>query len=287
MTMFPLPLPTVISSVVLFASAAAESPPLNLETTYAKASFVPTAAPALVSPLKPSKSSVGWPSAVKHPSRAQQQQIANGYGTYHAVSKSSSLFAKKKRGSGEQPAFKKGKVQVLLLETIPNIGQTGDIVSVSSAVFHNKLQLSNKARLVAVGEVERIQQEETEQEAKLAEMAMKTKKILEEAMVENLGGEDQCDAGADICGVALTMKRKARPEGSLFGGVNPKMVMEALKETFPEGSWDGRQVKLKEVKDLDGKDVKKNDVKKIGDYTVSVALHSSVDVTFVLSVVSE
>jgi len=182
---------------------------------------------------------------------------------------------------------KKGKVQVMILETVPNIGQRGDIVTVSSAVFQNQLQLANKARLVTKEEVEKIELEEKEQEKKQAEMAMRTKNILEEAMLENLGGEDQCDADADICGVALTMKRKAGPEGNLFGGVNPKMVMEALKETFPGGSWDGRQVKLKEVKDSDGKDVKKKDIKHTGDYTLSIALHSSVDVTFILSVAAE
>lgn len=130
-------------------------------------------------------------------------------------------------------------------------------------------------------------QEKEAQEKELEEMALKTKAMLEETMLENLGGEDQCDDDGDICGVALTMKRKAGPEGNLFGGVNPKMVMEELKEKFPEGSWDGRQVKLTGVKDVDGKDVKKKDIKHTGEYTMTIALGKGVDVVFILSIVTE
>lgn len=277
------PLPTAFVLVLFIASAAAESSS-SPKATYAKTSFVPPAAPTLVSPLKPAKSSAGWPSAVNHPSRVKHQ-IANGYGTYHAVSASTTLFAKKKKGGA--PVSKKNLVTVQLLETVPNIGQSGDVISVSTAVFQNQLKLSNKARLVSKEEVQKMEQEKEEQEQEMQEMAKKTKAILEEAMLENLGGEDNCEDGADICGVALVMKKKAGPEGNLFGGVNPKMVMEALAEAYPEGSWDGKQVKLTSVKDMDGKDVKKKDIKHTGDYSMSVSLGKGVDAMFILSVLAE
>mmetsp|Transcript_31233 Transcript_31233/g.66492 ORF Transcript_31233/g.66492 Transcript_31233/m.66492 type:complete len:300 (-) Transcript_31233:198-1097(-) len=287
---FPLPI-AIIIVMLLFASSDAESPPPPpppIKTTYTKASFVPPAAPSLVSPLKPVKSRTGWPSAIKHPSR-WQHQIASGYGTYHAVSTSAtSLLAKKKKGgTGTQPVSKKGKIQVQLLETVPNIGQSGDVVFVSSAIYQNQLKRGNKARLISEEEVQELEQEKKAEEKELVQMAMKTKDILEEAMLENLGAEDQCEDNGDICGVALTLKRKAGPEGNLFGGVNPKMVMEALKVEYPGGSWDGRQVKLAEVKDMDGKDVKKKDIKRTGEYTVTVALGKGVDVTFILSILAE
>lgn len=275
--------------LLLLASAAAAESASAAKATYAKASFVQPAAPTLPSPLR---SASGWPSAVNHPSRVQQQ-IASGYGTYRAVSTTSSntsLFAKKKKGGGgaaTQPVSKVKKIQVQLLETVPKIGQTGDVVFVSGAVYQNQLKLANKARLISAEEVQKMDQEREEQEQEMAELAMKTKAMLEEAMFENLGGEDQCDASADICGVALEMKRKAGPEGNLFGAVNPKVVMEALKEKYPEGSWDGKQVKLTDVKDVDGKDVKKKDIKHTGDYTMSVSLGKDVDVTFILSILAE
>lgn len=251
-------------------------------TTHAKASFVP------------SISSAAWPSVVNvnHPSSAQQTiKTVNGGGIYRPVSKSSSLHAKKKK---REPTSKRGKVQILLLKSVPNIGQTGDVVSVSSAVFQNQLQLANKARLITAEEVEQLQRREQEQEKTLVDAASKTKTILEEAMLDSSGGEidadgDMCGVAPDddICGVALTMKRRAGPSGSLFGGVNPKMVIDALREKFPEGSWDGRHVKLKEMKDSSGKDVKKMDIKHSGDYVLTVALHNTVDVTIILSVVPD
>eukprot|EP00581_Thalassiosira_minuscula_P006763 CAMPEP_0183704800 /NCGR_PEP_ID=MMETSP0737-20130205/2076_1 /TAXON_ID=385413 /ORGANISM="Thalassiosira miniscula, Strain CCMP1093" /LENGTH=279 /DNA_ID=CAMNT_0025931809 /DNA_START=111 /DNA_END=946 /DNA_ORIENTATION=- len=273
---------SVIVFMALVAAAAAEAPPSSLKATYSKASFVPPAAPTLIPPQKSVKSSAGWPSAVNHPSR-RQQQIATGYGTYHAIPTSTSLLAKKKKGGGAatQQGSKKGKVQVMLLQTVPNIGQSGEVVFVSSAVFQNQLQRGGKARRVTEEEVAKMEEEKEAHEKELADMAAKTKAILEEAMVENLGGEDQCEDNGDICGVALTLKRKAGPEGNLFGGVNPKQIMEALKENFPEGHWEGKQVKLTEVKDLDGKDVKKKDIKHTGDYSLNVALGKGVDVRFV------
>lgn len=182
---------------------------------------------------------------------------------------------------------KVSKILVQLLVTVPDIGQSGDIVSVSTAIFQNKLQRSNKARRISEEEVQKLEAEKEANDQEMLDMAVKTKGILEEAMLENLGGEDNCDDDADICGVALTMKRKAGPEGSLFGGVNPKMVMESLKKKYPEGSWDGKQVKLTEVKDVDGKDVKKKDIKHTGEYTMVVALGKGVDATFILSILAE
>lgn len=203
---------------------------------------------------------------------------------------STSLHAQKKGGGGGGDVVsKKGKIQVQLLETIPNIGQSGDIILVSSAVFQNQLKRGNKARLISDEEVERIEQKKVEEDQRMADMAMQTKALLEEAMLENLGGEGQCGTGStnsedDICGVALELKRKAGPEGNLFGGVNPKMIMDALKERYPKGSWEGRQVKLMELKDSNGNDVKGKDIKHVGDYNVTISLWRGIEATFILSI---
>jgi len=279
--MIASPLPTVLAIIALIAGVSASSS----KTSYAKATFVPPAALSLVSPLKRVKSSAGWPSAVNHPSRAHQQ-IANGYGTYSMAS--TSLLAKKKKGGGGDPVSKKSKVHVKLLETVRPYGQKGDLVFVSTAVYNNQLKLSNKARIISDEEVQKLELEKEAHEQEMLEMAKKTKAIMEEAMVENLGGEDFCEADGDIiCGVGLVMKRKSGPEGNLFGAVNPKVVMEALKQKFPKGSWDGKQVKLVTVKDVDGKDVKKKDIKHIGEYSMTVSLGKDVDVDFILSILAE
>ena len=183
-----------------------------------------------------------------------------------------------------------GKIQVVLLEQVPNIGQSGDVVFVSSAIFQNQLKRNNKARLISAEEVQRMEEERAQEEKEMIEKAKATKEMLEEAMVEKISDAEQCSSSEDendICGVALELKRKAGPEGNLFGGVNPKMIMEELKSRYPSGSWDGRLVKVTDVKDSDGKDVKKKDIKHTGDYTVTVALGKGVDVTFIVSILEE
>ncbi|KAL3790849.1 hypothetical protein HJC23_004479 [Cyclotella cryptica] len=276
-----LALVIMLAASLLAHETSAANPPAS---TYTKASFIPPAAP----------SSIGWPSAA-HPTRLMNR-IATGYGTYHrSADRPNTAHSAKRRGGSSgggstatQPASKKGKIQVMLLQTVPDIGQSGDIVLVSSAVFQNQLKRNGKARLITEEEIQKMEQEKEEQEEKMLEMAIKTKNILEEAMLINLGGQDQCpDNGQDICGVALTIKRKAGPEGNLFGGVNPKMVMDALKETFPSGSWDGKQVKIAKMTDSEGKDVAKMDIKHIGEYTIEMSLGKDVDVCFILSIAAE
>ncbi len=174
-----------------------------------------------------------------------------------------------------------------LLETIPSIGQCGDITFVSSAVFQNQLKKGNKARLITDEEVRRMEEERAEQDRQMADMASRTKAALEMSMIENLRDDGRCGIETDVCGVALEMRRRAGPEGNLFGGVTPRMILDGLKERYPDGSWDGRMVKVTDVRDADGNEVKAKDIKKVGDYTVTVALWRGIDVTFVLSISAE
>ena len=264
----------IIALVLLFIASSSVSAKSSSKTTYTKTPFVSSASPTLV----------GWPS----PSKARQHGTYTNNGVSTSTS-SSTLYAKKKGGGATQPvSSKKGKIQVVLLETVPKVGQSGDVVFVSSAIFQNQLKRNNKARLIPEEEVQAMEAEKALAEKEMVEEAIKTKQMLEEAMVDKISDAEQCATdGDDICGVALEMKRKAGPEGNLFGGVNPKMVMDELRQTYPQGSWDGRQVKLTDVKDSDGKDVKKKDIKHIGDYTVCVTLGKGVDVTFILSILEE
>mmetsp|Transcript_1268 Transcript_1268/g.2038 ORF Transcript_1268/g.2038 Transcript_1268/m.2038 type:complete len:277 (+) Transcript_1268:85-915(+) len=269
----------VLLAFLACSMAAAKSPSSSnkASSTYSKASFVPPAAPSITK--------AGWPSAANHPSRAQQQ-IATGYGT--------ELFGRKKNSNTEvsrtktaavPPVTKNGKIQIKMLASVPKIGQAGDIIFVSSAVFQNQLQRQKKARLISAEEVALLEAEKQKEEAEATQKAVDTKKMMEEVMLESLG--EECSTDQDICGVALTMKRKAGPEGNLFGGINAKMIMGELANAFPDGSWEGKQVKLTDMKDSEGKDVKKKDIKHTGEYTCIVKLGNDVDVTFILSVVAE
>ncbi|KAL7495998.1 hypothetical protein ACHAWT_008326 [Skeletonema menzelii] len=257
------------------AKSSAAAPPNKAASTYSRASFVPPASPTLTK--------AGWPSAANHPSRVQKQ-IVTGYGT-ELLGRKKNTGSSSTKTAAVPPVTKNGKIQIKMLTSVPNIGQAGDIVFVSSAVFQNQLQRQKKARLISAEEVALIEAEKQKEEAEATQKAIDTKKMMEETMLASVG--EECSTDQDICGVALTMKRKAGPEGNLFGGINPKMIMEELANAFPDGSWEGKQVKLTDMKDSDGKDVKKKDIKHTGEYTCVVKLGSDVDVTFILSVVAE
>ena len=260
----------VMLAVVACWSVAAAS------TYYSKASFVPPAAPTITK--------TGWPSAANHPSRIEQQ-IATGYGTELFGRKKNSAQSSNTKTAAVPPVTKNGKIQIKMLSSVPKIGQAGDIIFVSSAVFQNQLQRQKKARLISAEEVALIEAEKEKEQELARQKSLETKKMMEEVMLENLG--EECSSDEDICGVALTMKRKAGPEGNLFGGINPKMIMEELANTFSAGCWEGKQVKLTDMKDSEGKDVKKKDIKHTGEYICAVSLGSDVEVTFILAVVAE
>lgn len=289
-----LQLAAVVAALMLHqvSSSSSSAPSLSRKKTaassYAPVGFVPPASPTVVSSFRPKQQS-GWPSAANNPARVRSQ-IASGYGTYRSVE--SQLFGRKKGGgvktkkssatSTSAPVTRNGKIQIKMLETVPRIGQAGDVIFVSSAVFQNQLQRQQKARLISAEEVAQIEKEkEADNQAQL-EAAKATKQMIDDAMEAKPRDNEH-----NVCGIALEMKRKAGPEGSLFGGISPKMVMDALALTFPEGSWDGKQVKLTGVKDMDGQDVKKKDIKHIGDYLLSVSLGRDVEASFILSISAE
>ena len=205
----------------------------------------------------------------------------------HAVAPMKSLLAPPLAAAPPKKAGGGAKIQVKLLETVPTIGQCGDIAYVSFAVFQNQLKRGNKARLITDEEIRRMEEEKAEQDRLMAEAATRTKVALEESMIENLRDDGRCGIDMEVCGVALEMRRRAGPEGNLFGGVTPRMVLDGLKERYPGGSWDGRMVKVTDVRDADGNEVKSKDIKRVGDYTVTVSLWKGIDVAFVLSISAE
>eukprot|EP00985_Skeletonema_marinoi_P012286 scaffold5900_cov58-Skeletonema_marinoi.AAC.1 len=71
-----------------------------------------------------------------------------------------------------------------MLTSVPNIGQAGDIIFVSSAVFQNQLQRQKKARLISAEEVAKLEAEKQKEEAEATQKAVDTKKMMEEVMFE-------------------------------------------------------------------------------------------------------
>ncbi|KAL3767410.1 hypothetical protein ACHAWO_013851 [Cyclotella atomus] len=278
-----LALVLAITAQLQHETSASRSPSYP-STTYAKASFIPPAAP----------SSVGWPSAA-NPQRVMHR-IATGYGTYtdtialrarpkKAGGASASSSTSSSNSTKTKPVSKNGKIQVVLLKSDPDLGQTGDVIFVSSAIFQNTLKRNGKARLISEEEVAKLEREKMEAEEEMKAKALDAKRLIEES-----GGSCNTIPEGDR-GVALAIVRKAGPEGNLFARVNPKIIMDELKDKFASlesDVWDAKGVKLLGVKEFEGGDeVKKMDVKTVGKYIVDLTLGKGVDVTFVMEILAE
>lgn len=243
----------------LFASILAN----DASPSCIKSAFVPSAAPQIVS--QNDKNS---------PSQILAKRLMTGYGVFPSFEhlpkeatsqfKATALFAKSKRGGASS---KGGKVQVKLLENILGTGVVGEVIMVSPAFFENKLKKTKSAVLITDDEV--------------AEMNNK-KKVKEESCLETAN-----DMKEHLTGYELALKRKAGPEGHLFGGIGKKCIMQELKKSFPKGSLDGKEVKVTKIKDGETEKELKHDIKEIGAFTATIKLYKDISANVAITVTAE
>jgi len=173
------------------------------------------------------------------------------------------LLAKRGKVGG---VIKGGKVQVKLLKYVEGTGKIGDIVQVAPAFFENKLKRTNSAVLISDEEVE---QQNAERSA-----ADKLKQAI------------ALDMKSKIDDIELQLAKKAGPEGHLFGGVGKKDILKELKDRFPVGALDGKQIKIISVHDEDGNEVK-GDIKVLGTFSTTIELLKDITAKFSIVVNSE
>jgi large subunit ribosomal protein L9 len=171
------------------------------------------------------------------------------------------LMAKKKK---DTTVGKGSKVQVKLLKHVAGTGQAGEIIMVAPAFFTNKLQKTGSAKRISDEEVQKEMAEKDSLTKEQKANAMVVKKKLEE--------------------MKMSFSKKAGDEGHLFGSVGFKVILAELKKEFPQGCLDGKQVKITEIKNSDGKKVRGGDIKEVGEYSVSVSLLKDVSAKLELSV---
>lgn len=147
-------------------------------------------------------------------------------------------------------------MEVILHESVPNLGEVGDIVNVKDGYARNYL-LPRKIAVAASKSNVR----ELEHQKKVAETKKAQLKIKAEEMAKKLAS------------VSITISKEAGEEDKLFGTITTMEIANALRQ---EG-WtvDKRHIKLQEP------------VKKIGVFDVSLRLHPEVDGTFKLWVVKK
>jgi large subunit ribosomal protein L9 len=144
-------------------------------------------------------------------------------------------------------------MQVILLEKVGKLGDLGDQVNVKSGYGRNFLIPLGKAVPASAGNV-------ADFETRRAE--------LESAAADKVAA---AQARADkLAGVVVTMESNAGEEGKLFGSIGTRDIADAISAT-------GNEVAKSEVKMPEGV------IRELGEYDVSIQLHS--DVTTVVKVV--
>ena len=147
-------------------------------------------------------------------------------------------------------------MEVILLEKVANLGSLGDKVRVRPGYGRNYLVPQGKAVPATEENVKAF-------EARRAE--------LEKAAAEQLAAAQARAEKIAALGV-ITLRRKAGDEGKLFGSVTNVDIAEALAEG-------GAEVERREITMPEGP------IRSIGEYSVTILLHT--DVSQALTVVVE
>jgi large subunit ribosomal protein L9 len=147
-------------------------------------------------------------------------------------------------------------MQVILREDIDTLGKIGDVVKVADGYARNYLVPMKKA-------IEATPKNVHAMDHAKKMVSDRLRKLKKEATVE----ADKMKA------VSVTIKVKVGEEGKLFGAVTSKDIAEAV---LAQGiAIDKRKIVLDEP------------IKRVGDYTVTVKLHTDISADIKVSVVAE
>ncbi|CAH8227445.1 50S ribosomal protein L9 [Vibrio aestuarianus] len=149
-------------------------------------------------------------------------------------------------------------MQVILLDKIGNLGSLGDTVIVKSGYARNFLIPQGKAVMATKSNVEMFETRRAELEAKVAEQ-----------LVAAQARADQVDALE-----AVVIASKAGDEGKLFGSIGTRDIADAITAA-------GVAVAKSEVRLPEGA------LRNVGEFEVSIQLHSEVFATAKVQIVAE
>jgi large subunit ribosomal protein L9 len=148
-------------------------------------------------------------------------------------------------------------MQVILMEKIAKLGPLGSIVNVKRGYARNYLIPQGKAKWATESTI-------AEFESKRAELEKKQLGILETAEA----------LAAKLDGLLLQISQKAGVDGKLFGSVTNANIADELQKQ-------GFSVEKSMIRMSDGQ------LKQVGDYSVTVALHSDISTHITVSVLGE
>ena len=147
-------------------------------------------------------------------------------------------------------------MQVILLQTIKNLGDLGAVVDVRSGYGRNFLIPQGKALPATKDNLAEVEQRRAE---------------LEKHAAEQLAAAQE--RGEKLNEASVTVSSKAGDEGKLFGSVGTRDIAEAITAAT------GVEVEKSEVKLPHGA------LRNTGEYEIDVVLHADVTVTIKLAVV--
>jgi large subunit ribosomal protein L9 len=148
-------------------------------------------------------------------------------------------------------------MQIILLDKVVNLGGLGDIVKVKDGYARNFLIPSGRARRATKNAI-------AEFEARRAELEKAAAAKLAEAQA----------VGEKLAGFTVKLSQKAGVDGRLFGSVTNHDIADALNK-------EGFVVAKAQVRMPNGL------LKNVGEYTVSVGLHTDVVVDVNVAVLGE
>jgi len=148
-------------------------------------------------------------------------------------------------------------MQIILLDKVLNLGALGDVVKVKDGYARNFLIPSGRARRATQNAI-------TEFEARRAELEKAAAAKLAEAQA----------LGEKLAAVTVKLSQKAGVDGRLFGSVTNHDVADELVKL-------GYTVSKAQVRMPNGP------LKNAGDFTVTVHLHTDVNVDLNVSVLGE
>jgi large subunit ribosomal protein L9 len=148
-------------------------------------------------------------------------------------------------------------MQIILMEKVINLGQLGDVVNVKNGYARNFLIPQGKAKRATAAAM-------AEFEARRAEL-----QAAEAAKLAAAQG-----VAEKMAGLTVQIAQKAGVDGKLFGSVTNADIADALAAA-------GYTVEKAQVRMPEGH------LKQIGDYAVSIALHTDVAADITVSVVGE
>ncbi len=148
-------------------------------------------------------------------------------------------------------------MQIILMEKVINLGQLGDVVKVKNGYARNFLIPQGKAKRATTANM-------AEFEVRRAEIMAADKAKLADAQAR----------GEKLAGLTVQISQKAGVDGRLFGSVTNADIATALAAQ-------GFEVDKAQVRMAEGH------LKSVGDYTVSIQLHTDVAADITVSVLGE